>query len=111
MSRKILPPTQIITNQSMTGSFVSSVINTQFYDRIFLQVTWSGAAVGSAELQYSNDGVNFTAPSANKITINNNPSNYIIDISATSAPMVRFSYTASSSTGNMNVWISAKESS
>ena len=109
-SKKVLAPYRLLTSQAMASDFQSSVTNVQFMDRVSYSVVWTGSAVGTLIVQSSLDGTNWTDLDMNQIVMANADDTAVIDIAATGIPQLRLSYTATSGTGSLDAYVSAKES-
>jgi hypothetical protein len=97
---------------AMTGTAVvtSSQINTFNSSMIGITATWTGAAVGTFAFQVSNDNSNWaTITLDNTLTNpNNNAGTTAGKLNVNPFSYVRLIYTNTSSTGTLDIWITAK---
>lgn len=115
---------QLLASVSMSASVTSSATNILYLDNVGLQHNWSGAPVGQFTVQMSadyeqdtqgrvvkignwitllqSDGTNF------KINTGSASGQAYMDMNQLSAPWIRSVYTASSGTGLMSSFITAK---
>lgn len=103
------------------ATITSSVTNIQFLDNIGIQLTFTGAPVGTFEVQVSadyaqDDNGNVTnAGNWTSITLSPSPaaagsgSTIYIDMNQLSAPWIRVKYTKTSGTGTLNGYITGKQ--
>lgn len=111
---------QVMSSVSMASNIVSSVTNIAYLDNIGIQFNYSGSPLGAFNVQISGDynqdnngnvlnpgnWINLTlspAPAASGTT-----GQAYVDIFQISAPWIRTTYTASSGTGFLSVYITAK---
>lgn len=111
----------IIVAGAMSGNLTSIVTNIEFLDNIGVQLNFTGTPVGTFAVQvsadYNQDSQGNVTNAGNwiSLTLNPNPSaggsaNLIyIDINQLSAPWIRTTYTAGSSTGVLNAFICGKQ--
>ncbi len=103
----------LITDGVMTGTAVltSEVFNIQNLDNVGLQVDWTGAAVGVIQVLASIDAVNYHAFTFDPALAQpaGTAGGYMINLNQVPFPYVKVQYTNASSTGVLNVWLSAKE--
>lgn len=103
---------QILTSQSMTGSFQSEAEEIRTNWSISMQVVWSGggAPVGTADIQESNDGTNWHNIAGATNAISGNSGAVMLKPTRTdiAARYIRFSYTVTSGTASANVFMSTK---
>jgi hypothetical protein len=118
-----LKSTQIITNQSMTGTstITSPAIAIQYLDNVYLQLEFTGTPNGTFSVQVSNDYNqdslgnvtnvgNWVALTLSPAPVASGSANVIgIDMNQLGAPFIRVQYTNTSSTGTLNAFISGKE--
>jgi hypothetical protein len=107
--KNFLAPVRIISAGDMTGSLTSSVTNIQCLDNICIQAIYTGTPTGTFSVEGSLDNVNWvalsTAPSPNPT---GSAGSSLVQYSNQSIVYIRFKYTASSSTGTLNAYISGK---
>lgn len=120
---------QSIINESMVSNIISPITDLQFLDNIGIQLDFSGAPVGNFQVQVSADysqdlngnvqevgswvpliltyfnGVSFTS-SPNVPTSVGSP--IYLDLNQLSAPFIRVAYYATSGSGTLNAYITAK---
>lgn len=114
-SRDWLPPYQTITSGDMTGSLTSLVTHLLFKDNVSIQLVWTGTPTGTFAVQGSVD-YNQQAGTGTWTAITLNPApaasgsadNALLDLNQLSFPYIRVVYTAVSSSGTLQCWISAK---
>lgn len=125
-SRNILKPFYVFTNQQMTTSSTSPATNLEVTSCISYDLQWTGAPVGTFQVQVSNTYVPSAAPGnlpnnpGNWITIpstnfqgnyptpSGTPSNGALDIDVTGFTWIRLVYTATSGTGSLTAVIAGK---
>ncbi len=104
---------KVINAGVMTGTAVltSGSIDVQNLDNIGLQFKWTGAAVGTIAIFGSVDNTNFYAwtPSPALTQPNNNAGGFITGLNQFPFPYLKVTYTNTSSTGVLTVWLSAKD--
>lgn len=115
-----LPKFQIITAGNMSGNLMSSVTNIEYMDNIGIQLNFTGTPTGTFAVQvsidYVQDAQGNVTNAGNWIALSLTPAptaagsaNQIyIDINQLSAPWIRTIYTAGSSTGTLNAFVTAK---
>jgi len=108
----------------MSGNITSPVTNIQFLDNVGIQFNFSGSPVGYFQVQVSIDYAQdmlgnitnagnwtplfFTQLSSSNIPTSSGSPIYL-DLSELSAPWIRSVYTATSGSGTLNSFITAKE--
>jgi len=121
-SRPILTPntyTPIINNVSMATSITGPATIIQMLPGISYDIVWTGAPVGTFQVQVSNtfkiadNGAIYSAGSWNTLPTSSfqgtypvpagTPGNGFLDVVGTEAYAVRLVYTATSGTGNLTV--------
>lgn len=128
-AKKILAPYQVITNGNMTGNLTGKVTNINNLDNVGVQLNWTGSPVGTFSVQvsadYAQDTQGNVTNAGNWISINItywNGSTFTttstiptsvgspiyLDLDLLSAPWIRVIYTAGSSTGTLNAYVTAK---
>lgn len=132
MSRKnFLPPYHLIVNGDMSGSITSKATDIQTYDNVAIQLVWTGGAVGTFQVQVSSDysQANVGASQVinagtwtpitlqylsngsllNATSIDTSVGSPIyLNLQELAAPYIRILYTASSSSGTLQAYISGK---
>ena len=115
-----LPKYQIVTNGDMSqAQIISDVTNVELLDAIGIQLNWSGAPVGTFEIQissdYEKDSQGNVINAGNWIPLDFSPaaetvlgSPIFVDIAITAAPWIRTVYTRTSGSGTLNAFITAK---
>lgn len=112
---------QNIVNGDMSQATVTSAVTCiQWLDNIGIQLTWTGAAVGTFAVEVSADYAqdiegnvqvagNWTALSLSPAPVAAGVANTIyVDINGISAPWIRIKYTKTSSTGTLQGYITGK---
>lgn len=94
-----------------TNTLTSDIFNIQNLDNIGLQVKWTGAAVGTITIECSVDGVNFIPLVFDPVLLqpNNNATSYLVRLNQVPYPYLQAKYVNASSTGVLNISISAKD--
>ena len=121
MSRKSnLLKFQSLSSVSMSASTTSVVTNISILDNVGVQFNFSGAPVGTFQVEVSADYAedtqgNVTHPGSwTPLTLSPSPaasgsaSTIYIDLNQLSAPWLRTSYTATSGSGELSAYITAK---
>lgn len=110
----------LVSAGDMTGNITSSVLNCQYLDNIGIQINFTGTPVGTFAVQISADhaqdqqGNVTVAGSWVSLTLSPSPAatgsadQIYIDMTQLSAPWLRVVYTATSSTGVLNVYATGK---
>ncbi len=118
--KSILSKHQNITDGDMAGDITSEVTNIQNQDNIAIQANFTGVPVGTFSVQVSIDYAqdflgNVTNPGNwNDLLLSSTPAatgasgSIYIDINQLSAPWIRLFYDATSGTGTLNSFITAK---
>ena len=110
----------IIDGDMSQATLTSAVTNIQFLDSIGLQLSWTGAPVGSFEIQISADyeqddnGNVLNAGHWIPLALTPSPTTAVgspifVDITLTAAPWIRVVYTRTSGSGVLNSVITAKQ--
>jgi hypothetical protein len=115
-SYRYLPPKQVVTNGSMTGtaSVSTPAMDMSTMPRIAFQAIWTGTPNGSITIEGSLDYNSVTASGtwtdlgAGIIGPAGVAGNIIFDGQYTAIPWIRLTYTNASSTGTLNVYAAAK---
>lgn len=120
MSYNYLQPFHFITAQSMTTSSTSVAVEIQEQDNIGIQLNWTGTPNGAFTFQVSADHLQDAQGNiqvaGNWITLTLNPTinavgaadSAYIDFNQLSARYIRVVYTASSSTGTLDGYVTGK---
>lgn len=120
MSYNLLNPTPIIVNQSMASSITSIINETKLQDNVGIQLTWTGAPVGTFSVQISsnyaqdsmgnitNPGTWVNVPVSPPIVAVGAPDVAYIDLTDMSAFYTRLVYTATSGAGTLNGLITGR---
>lgn len=124
MSRKNnLQQFQTITNGNMSADILSPVTCIQFLDNVGIQLNFTGTPTGTFNIQVSadynqdNNGnvlnagnwVTLTPPALSSVPVAaGSPDTIFIDLNQLSAPYIRVQYAATSGTGSLNAFITAK---
>jgi len=115
--KNILQPYAIIADGDMSNDLVSEPTNVQYLDRLAIQLIWTDSPVGDFAVETSlnynpllNAG-DWTAYSFSPSPAATGAADSIfIDLTVTSAPYLRVSYTATSGAGTLQAYISGKMS-
>jgi hypothetical protein len=120
-TKRKLSPYQIITSGDMSqASITSTPTNIQYLDNVGIQLTWTGAPVGTFSIQISSDyqrdaqgnvtnaGNWVTLPLSPAITASGSADTAYIDMTQLSAPWVRVLYTKTSGTGTLQGYVTGK---
>lgn len=109
-----------ITNVSMASTINSNALSMKFQDNAYFQAIWSGTPTGTFNIQISNDhqqddagnvqlaGTWETITLNTPITAAGSANSAGIVVNGIAAPWIRLNYTASSGTGTLNAYFSAK---
>lgn len=118
--KNVLPVYHAVVAASMTGNITSPVTDVRLLDNICYQLQWTGTPTGTFAVQVSSDYT--TAPGgaianagtwiplvlSSTITASGAADQVFIDLNQIPAPYIRLVYTAGSSTGTLDVYISGK---
>lgn len=123
MSRPYMLPKEIFNAASMTSTIHSIPACIDNLSLVGFDISWAGAPVGTFSIEVSNSynpgtplsGIaapgSWTALTlSTPITATGTPGNAFIDIDAISATYIRLTYTATSGTGSLTAYLSAKVS-
>jgi len=109
--KNVLFPFHLTVNASMSTSVTSDPINVQWLDNIYFTVNFTGTPTGTFAVQGSGDGgINWQ-----DVRLLTNPvaagtaDTVGIEINQAPMPLLRVVYTRISGTGNMNIFVTAKE--
>lgn len=109
-AKAVIKPFKVLENGNMATSQVSVVTNIETSDDVGYQVVWTGNAIGTFAVEASINGVNWEeldlgspGPAAA-----GSSDSFLISLGLIPYPQVRLTYTASSGTGSLNVWVCAK---
>lgn len=120
MAYNLLFPDHIIVAGDMSASITGPAMEVRNQDNIGFQLNWTGAPVGTFQVQISSDhkqdangnitvaGNWVTLPLSPAITASGTPDTAYIDINQTSASYIRVNYTRVSGTGTLDAFITAK---
>lgn len=110
----MMPPAIIVNSQSLAASFNSPILPVYQADSMVLQVNYTGAPVGSLDVQESLDynpssgAGNFVSITPLTQAIPGAVSPILIETSAGLGGYLRIVYTRTSGTGSMSVYMSRK---
>ena len=111
--KKIVTNFPWIVNGTMTGTatILSSPQNIQNIDNVGLQISWTGAAVGTISILGSIDGITYYPITFNPTLTqpNNNAGGYLVSLNQLPFSWLKFQYVNSSSTGTLNVALCQKD--
>lgn len=116
--KHVLKSFQSLTSGSMATSLTSAITDGQFQDNLGFQIKWASAnAVGviaiEASINYdphllTGDWIALTfSPTLQQPNSDNG--NYLVNMSLFPYPYYRVTYTRTSGTGTLNIWVCAKE--
>lgn len=120
MSYNLLNPFHFIVNQSMASTSTSGIVEIKEQDNIGIQLNWTGAPVGTFDVQISIDhaqdangnvtvaGNWISLPLSPGISASGSPDSAYIDLNQQSASYVRVVYNRTSGSGTVNGFITAK---
>lgn len=112
-SKKVLPTYNLFTNAVMTGTttLISTPTIVSNLDNIYLQIGWTGTAVGTITIEVSPDNIDYDALTFSPLITqpNNNATRYSVSLNQLPAPYLRVKYVNSSGTGTLTVKIFAKD--
>ena len=113
----ILQPYAMIVDGDMSGNLVSDPTNIQYLDRLAIQFIWTDTPIGTFAVETSlnyNPVLNAGDWTAYSFTPSpaaaGSADSIFIDMTVTSAPWLRVSYEATSSTGTLQAYLSGKQS-
>lgn len=121
--KNVLKKYQTVTNGDMSGNITSSITALAYLDNVGYQFNISGTPTGTLQVQVSADHAqdefgNVTVAgnwvpltfngSANVVITAGSPSPIYLDLNQLSAPWIRAVYTATSGSGTLNAFITAK---
>lgn len=120
--KNFLSPVKRLTSQSLAAGFSSTPTDIRYLDNVSIQLnTTTANAVGtfsvegSLDYQKGQDDASAAANSGTWVTIVSAPPlaganvNTLLDLNQLSFPYVRVTYTRTSGTGTVDMYISAKE--
>ncbi len=116
---RIIQPTWVIQNADMSTDIVSEPISARWQLGVFIQLIFTGDPVGDFFVETSlnyNPPIVDSADNATWSPLRLSPSptaageaaDHGIDITITSAPWIRIRYAATSGSGTLNAYLSAK---
>lgn len=120
MSYNLLAPFKIIDAVSMGGNITSTPVEVKLQDNVGIQLNWSGAPVGTFDIQISSDykvdiygnvvnsGHWVSIPLSPSVAAAGSADSAYIDLNQMSANYVRIVYTRTSGTGSLEAWVTAK---
>jgi len=106
-SAKLLFTKHSIVNGDMTGSITGQIIDVTEAGCASVHLIWSGTPAGTLAVRASNDGVNFTNLTTQ--AAGGAAGSLMYNIERVGFVYLQVTYTVSSSTGTLNVHISAKD--
>jgi hypothetical protein len=117
-SKNVLPPYHVINATSMAASITGAATNIQYLDNVSVQASWTSTPVGTIAIEGSLDHsanpiTNQTINAGTWTTIlsyaaGGAAGGFLQDMNNLSFPWIRVSYTRSSSSGTLDVYISGK---
>lgn len=100
---------QIVTNGDMSANILSTSQNISEFSNYAVHCSWSGSTpVGSLDVLGSNDGIIFT--SVGTLAVSGNTGLDLFNVFGAAYKYMQVSYTFTSGTGTLNVYLSAKRS-
>lgn len=120
MSNQQRPVIALFSSGNMSSNLTSPVIDVRSNDNIGIELVWTGVPVGTFSVQVSEDyqqndsggvvlaGDWITLSLENPISANGSADSAYIDINQLAAPWLRVVYTATSGSGSLNGYLSAK---
>lgn len=100
---RIVEYPSLVVNGSMTGNITSVSFPVSQASIASLQAVWTGTPVGALTILISNDDVNYTTYTGSSVSIAGSAGNFLWNLISCGFNFVRVLYTASSSTGTLNV--------
>lgn len=110
MRKNVLPIYKIFDEVSLAGNLTSSTSNIEFLDNVCIQLIWTTSdAVGVFYVEVSMDGEHWTPIDLSPSPAVAGTSNHcLLDLVLLAAPKIRVRYAATSGTGTLTGFISAK---
>ena len=110
MSRKnVLPIYKIFDEVSLATDQTSPTTNIEFLDNCCIQLVWTTSnAIGTFYIEVSMDGDHWSAIDITSPTIAGASDHCLLDLVFLAAPKIRVRYDATSGTGTLTGFISAK---
>jgi hypothetical protein len=121
MAYNVINQKQIVASGDMSqASITSQVMPIINEDNVAFQIVWSGAPVGTFDVQVSvdhaqdsqgnvsNTGTWLSLTLSSPVAAAGSAGNAYVDINQISAPYIRVVYTKTSGTGTLNIWAAAK---
>lgn len=111
MARKhIIRKFQVVSAGDMSGDVTSTATIAESLDELSYVAVWTGTPTGNLDIQVSNDnGTTWTALTITGVTQpSGSDGSHIFHITSLPFERIRLIYTASSGSGTLNVWMSAK---
>lgn len=107
MSKKVLTKYQLVTAGSLGANLTSDTVNISFADNVAIHAIFTGSPVGTFAIQGSIDGVTY----ANIVTAaaGGSADNIMFNINQAPYTLIRLTYTRTSGTGSVDVFVSYKE--
>jgi len=124
MQQNTLKPIPILVAGDMSGNLTSSVINVQYLNEGYLQIIFSGAPVGTFQVQCSSDYVSASDPFRSlppndghwdnmdlgtTLSASGSAGTISVDITLTGVSFIRLVYTFASGTGSASANFSGKQ--
>lgn len=106
-TKRVVNNAEFIVDGDLSGDITSDSIDIMGCDRVGLQLVWTGAAVGTFEIQVSNDDTNWIGIGVSTVAPAGAGDEGFID-AETAARYVRLFYDSGSSTGTLQAHIVAK---
>ena len=112
MPKSVIAPYHLVNAQSMGANITSSAVNVQYLDNIGLEFVWTGSPTGTFAVQASVSGTNYI-----DLTISNpsltapagSSGSMLVNLFNLPFVYFRVTYTRTSGTGTLDVWITTKE--
>ena len=101
----------LVENQSLATSFTSSTLDISTIDMVSAELVVTGTPTGTLTIEASNSGTNFTILSTTALSGSAGISFYNSGATKIAYNFVRIQYVASSGTGALTMYFSAKGAS
>lgn len=106
MSRRQLPPYQIINAGNMASTVTSSTTYVGNVDGVTIQAVWTGTPNGTFAINASVDGTDWTPLAySNPFTASGSAGNFLTTITLSGIQQIQVVYTPSSGSGTLNAYI------
>jgi hypothetical protein len=107
--KNVIKPYHLMTDGDMSGNLTSNTVDVTYSDNVGIQLTWTGAAVGTFAVEGTVDESNWSSLSFSSTpSASGGGDTHLLNLNNLPYKRIRVKYTRTSSTGTLQVWVMAK---